>query len=159
MHLLRNSVDHGLELAAERLAKGKPETGQITITAERVGSEVVITVEDDGGGVDLRRFGPRGIELGLVGPDAGESELVGLLFSTGFSTRQRATETSGRGVGLDVVKSQIESLGGSVRVASQRGRGTRFELRVPVNVALTRARSSFRTTARCLQFPTRLSKR
>jgi chemotaxis protein histidine kinase CheA/ActR/RegA family two-component response regulator len=139
VHLLRNCVDHGLEMPAARLSSGKPETGQITIAAERVGSEVVVTVEDDGAGVDLDAVRARGLALGLIGDDVDETDLVSLLFNPGFSTRQRATETSGRGVGLDVVKSQVESLGGSVRVASQRGRGTRFELRVPVNVALTRA--------------------
>ncbi len=139
VHLLRNCVDHGLELPAVRVANGKSETGQITIGAERVGREVVVTVEDDGGGVDLEAVRARGIDLGLISGDVDEADLVSLLFNPGFSTRQHATETSGRGVGLDVVKSQVESLGGSVRIASQRGRGTRFELRVPVNVALTRA--------------------
>jgi two-component system, chemotaxis family, sensor kinase CheA len=141
LHLLRNCVDHGLELPSDRRACGKAETGQIKITAERTGSEVVVIVEDDGAGVDLDNVRARAVELSLVsaGDDVDESELVSLLFSAGFSTRRRATETSGRGVGLDVVKSQVESLGGSVRMASQRGRGTRFELRVPVNVALVRA--------------------
>jgi chemotaxis protein histidine kinase CheA/ActR/RegA family two-component response regulator len=139
VHLLRNCVDHGLETPAVRLASGKPESGQITLGAERVGAEVVVTVEDDGAGVDLDAVRARGMSLGLVSSDVDEADLVSLLFHPGFSTRERATETSGRGVGLDVVKSQVESLGGSVRIASQRGRGTRFELRVPVNVALTRA--------------------
>jgi two-component system chemotaxis sensor kinase CheA len=141
LHLLRNCVDHGLEDPAERRNAGKPEAGQIKITAERAGSEVVVVVEDDGRGIDLAGVRTRAVELGLLaaGAETDDSELVALLFSAGFSTRRQATETSGRGVGLDIVKSQIESLGGSVRMSTERGRGTRFELRAPVSVALTRA--------------------
>ncbi len=141
LHLLRNSVDHGLEAPAERRRAGKAESGHITISAERAGDEVVVIVEDDGGGVDLDAVRTRATELGLLpaGDAVDEAELLGVLFHPGFSTRRQTTETSGRGVGLDVVKSQIDSLGGSVRMASNRGRGTRFELRVPVDVALTRA--------------------
>ena len=141
LHLLRNCVDHGLELPADRRTSGKAETGQITIKAERAGGEVVVIVEDDGAGVDFDAVRTRACDLALISAsdELDESELVSLLFSPGFSTRRRATETSGRGIGLDVVKSQVESIGGSVRMASQPGRGTRFELRVPINVALTRA--------------------
>jgi chemotaxis protein histidine kinase CheA/CheY-like chemotaxis protein len=141
LHLLRNSVDHGLEAPAERRNRGKSESGRITISAERAGDEVVVIVEDDGGGVDLEAVRTRATELGLLpsGDAIDEAELLGVLFHPGFSTRRQTTETSGRGVGLDVVKSQVDSLGGSVRMSSQRGRGTRFELRVPVDVALTRA--------------------
>ncbi len=141
LHLLRNCVDHGLEVPAERRDRGKPEAGRITISAERAGREVLVIVEDDGTGIDLDAVRVRATELGLIGASDAldDSDLVGLLFSAGFSTRKRASETSGRGVGLDVVKSEVEALGGSVRVASQRGHGTRFELRIPVSVALTRA--------------------
>ncbi len=141
LHLLRNSVDHGLEAPAERRKAGKPESGQITVSAERAGDEVVVIVEDDGGGVDLDAVRARATEIGLLSASdsVDEAELLGVLFHPGFSTRRQTTETSGRGVGLDVVKSQVDSLGGSVRMSSNRGRGTRFELRVPVDVALTRA--------------------
>ncbi|MDX2089741.1 MAG: response regulator [Kofleriaceae bacterium] len=141
LHLLRNSVDHGLESPAARRAAGKPETGRINLTAERAGSDVVVAIEDDGGGVDVEAVRLRGIELGMLASGAvlDDRDVLGLLFTPGFSTRKRATETSGRGVGLDVVKTQIESLGGSVRMSTQRGQGTRFELRVPIDVALTRA--------------------
>lgn len=141
LHLLRNCVDHGIEPSADRRERGKPEVGQVAITAERAGSEVIVVVEDDGAGVDLDLIRTRAAELGLIGPgqQLEDDDLLGLLFTPGFSTRRRATETSGRGVGLDIVKSQVESLGGSVRMASWLGQGTRFELRVPVDVALTRA--------------------
>jgi two-component system chemotaxis sensor kinase CheA len=141
LHLLRNAVDHGLESPAARAAAGKPEIGTIHITAERAGGDVVIVVEDDGAGVDPEAVRRRAAELGLVADPLAldDDAAFALLFSPGFSTRRRVTETSGRGVGLDVVKRQVEGLGGSVRLSSRPCHGTRFELRIPVSVALTRA--------------------
>jgi two-component system, chemotaxis family, sensor kinase CheA len=140
LHLLRNAVDHGLEQVAARTAAGKPEVGRITITAERTGGDVVLIVEDDGAGVEPDHIRRRAGELGLLGESVVDDDAaLALLFAPGFSTRKRVTETSGRGVGLDVVKRQIEALGGTVRVSSRPGHGTRFELRIPVSVALTRA--------------------
>ncbi len=141
VHLLRNALDHGLETPAARAAAGKPESGTITLTAERSGNEVLVIVEDDGAGVDLAAVRARAVARGIIDAKAelAEAELLGLLFAAGFSTREATTETSGRGVGLDVVKCQAESLGGAVRISSEHGRGTRFELRVPISVALSRA--------------------
>jgi chemotaxis protein histidine kinase CheA/ActR/RegA family two-component response regulator len=141
LHLVRNAVDHGLEPAAERARAGKPTEGRIALSCERRDGGVVVVVEDDGGGVDLDRVRRRGDTLGLVaaGRTLSDAEAMALLFAAGFSTRERASQTSGRGVGLDIVKRRIEALGGSVRVSSTRGRGTRFELHVPISLALTRA--------------------
>ncbi len=142
LHLIRNSVDHGLEGPEERVAAGKPETGTVVLAAEQQGGYGVITVSDDGRGVDRERVKTRAVAVGLLSAQAADAlsdeELLALLFVAGFSTRETTSETSGRGVGLDVVKHQIELLGGSVRIDSPPEGGTLFELRVPISVALTR---------------------
>ena len=139
IHLVRNAIDHGLEAAAVRARAGKPAEGRIAISCERKAGGVVVVVEDDGGGVDLARVRQRGEALGMASRSISDAEAMALLFAPGFSTREHASETSGRGVGLDVVKRRIEALGGSVRISSVAGRGTRFELHMPISLALTRA--------------------
>jgi two-component system, chemotaxis family, sensor kinase CheA len=142
LHLVRNSVDHGLEAAPERKNAGKPESGRVMLSAAQEGGYVTVVIEDDGRGVDFNNVRQRAVDLALTTKDEAdaldEEELWSLLFKPGFSTRKIATETSGRGVGLDVVKREVELLGGTVRAQSRLGQGTRFELRVPVDVSLTR---------------------
>ncbi len=142
LHLVRNSVDHGLEIPEERLSAGKAENGTITLSAVQEGESIAIAVADDGRGVDLdsvkRLARANRIIFGQEAESLNQEALIGLLFRPGFTTRETATETSGRGVGLDVVKREVELLGGVVRVFTTTGSGTRFELRVPISIALTR---------------------
>jgi chemosensory pili system protein ChpA (sensor histidine kinase/response regulator) len=141
LHLLRNAVDHGLESPEVRRALGKPETGTITLTAGHEGSQVVLTIADDGRGIDQERVRTRAVECGLLAPDAviDEDQLLALLFEPGFSTKGDVSELSGRGVGLDVVKSKVDGLKGTVQVMSILGRGTTFIIRLPMTLAVTRA--------------------
>ncbi|PWI58374.1 chemotaxis protein CheW [Sulfoacidibacillus thermotolerans] len=140
MHLLRNSLDHGIEAGKDRRQRGKEETGQIALRAYPVGNRVVIEVEDDGGGIDRARVLRKAVERGLVSASESEglsdAEVYRLLFASGFSTADTVTDLSGRGVGLDVVKSKIESLSGRVEVESQEGQGTKFTITLPVTLAL-----------------------
>jgi two-component system chemotaxis sensor kinase CheA len=131
MHLARNAVDHGLESAEERLRVGKPAVGKVIVRAVHLGAEVEITVADDGRGVALQRVAERAREQGIAVPTGATGPLA-LLFRAGFSTSPTVTGVSGRGVGLDVVRSTAERLHGSVDVRSEAGRGTRFVLRLPV---------------------------
>ena len=141
MHVVRNSFDHALEPADERSALGKPEVGSIRIEAFQRGNHVVIEVADDGRGIDLERLQERGVERGLV--DAGDTlsrrEVLDLIFAPGLSTRDEVTETSGRGVGMDVVKNNLTALGGVVDVDSQEGRGTTITLTLPITLAIIQA--------------------
>ncbi|HWU86487.1 MAG TPA: ATP-binding protein, partial [Kofleriaceae bacterium] len=141
VHLLRNAIDHGLEVAEERQRAGKPRAGCITFSAERRGSLVSLTLADDGRGIDLEAVRTRAVELGLVGAEEaralGTAELLRLVFQPGVSTRRTVTQTSGRGVGLDAVKRELERLGGQVRVHAEAGQGTAIELQLPVSVAFT----------------------
>lgn len=141
LHLLRNAVDHGVEQAGERLAAGKPPRGRVRVEAEASGGRVSLRVSDDGRGVDLERVERAARERGLLAPGARvtEQQALRLIFRPGFSTAERATEVSGRGVGLDIVERMIEREGGDLRVRSERGRGTSFELRLPTTVALVPA--------------------
>ena len=142
LHLLRNAVDHGLETAAERRAAGKPETGAVTLTAGHEGSQVVLTVADDGRGIDPERVRAAVIDRGLLAADdartLSQSDLFAYLFVPGFSTKGEVSELSGRGVGLDVVKTKVEALKGTVQVASAPGRGTTFVIRLPMTLAVVR---------------------
>ncbi len=142
LHLVRNSVDHGIESPQEREAKGKPREGTITLSAVQDGRWVVVRIVDDGGGVDRAFVKKRAVDKGIITPGAAmtlaDDDTLALLFHAGFSTRDVISETSGRGVGLDVVKRQVEGIGGHVRISSDFGRGTRIELRVPATVALSR---------------------
>ncbi len=135
-HLIRNSLDHGIELPAERLRRGKPRCGTIALSATHVGSNVVITIRDDGRGID-----PRGarqaVGNGSLRPTTlTERELYDLIFRPGFSTAQQVTSVSGRGVGMDVVKRQFDALRGQVRIASEIGRGTTLTLTLPLTLAI-----------------------
>jgi two-component system chemotaxis sensor kinase CheA len=141
MHLVRNAVDHGLEAADGRIAAGKPGTGTIAIAAAQVGGQVNIVVSDDGRGLDPERIRRTAIARGLLAPDAAPStaELHALIFAPGFSTAETVTDLSGRGVGMDVVRRNIELLGGDVGVDSRPGQGTSVSLRVPATAALLEA--------------------
>ncbi len=138
VHLIRNCVDHGIERPEVRGANGKPEQGLIRLTAEHSGASVIITIQDDGAGLDRRRILEKARDRGVVAAAAEltETEIMQLIFSPGFSTAQGVTQVSGRGVGLDVVKKEIEALGGAVTVSSETGQGTRMALTIPLTLAI-----------------------
>jgi two-component system chemotaxis sensor kinase CheA len=142
VHLLRNAIDHGFETAAERVAAGKPAAGKLVLSAARERSSITIRVSDDGRGIDRDRVLAKARHLGLV--DTGRAELsdddlIRLISRPGFSTAERITDISGRGVGIDVVHARIRSLGGSVEIRSIPGRGTTVTLRLPLTLAILRA--------------------
>ncbi len=143
MHLLRNSADHGLESAAVRKERGKPEVGSIFLDAYQDGNNVVIEVRDDGNGIDTKAVKNKAIERGVITPEQGEAmsekEIIDLLFNAGFSTAKVVSDVSGRGVGLDVVKSMIESLSGEVEVKSKLGEGSTWTIRLPLTLAIIQA--------------------
>ncbi len=142
-HLLRNSADHGLEDNATRLAKGKPEVGSIFLKAFQEGNNVIIQVGDDGNGIDVDAVRQKAIERGVITEEQAETmsqkEIVNLLFLPSFSMAKKITDISGRGVGLDVVKSNIEALGGDVEVKTELGEGTTFTVRLPLTLAIVQA--------------------
>lgn len=143
MHLLRNSADHGLESAEVRRERGKPEVGSIFLDAYQDGNNVVIEVRDDGNGIDTKAVKNKAIERGIITPEQGdnmsEKEVIDLLFNAGFSTAKVVSDVSGRGVGLDVVKSMIESLSGEVEVKSKLGEGSTWTIRLPLTLAIIQA--------------------
>lgn len=138
LHLVRNAMDHGVEHADVRLAAGKPAEAVLRLSATHAGGEVLITVSDDGAGIDLDKLRAVGVARGLLAPDAdpGEAELLQLLFLPGFSTASGVSDLSGRGVGLDVVSTALGSLRGSVDVVTRRGEGTAWRLRIPLTLAI-----------------------
>jgi len=138
-HLLRNCVAHGIEKPEGRSAAKKDATGTITVTVAQAGNEVAVEFGDDGAGLNLARIRQRGIERGLLAADAKptESELAGLIFAPGFSTAESVTELAGRGVGLDVVRAEVNAMGGRIETATDAGRGTRFKLLLPLTTAVT----------------------
>ena len=138
LHLVRNSMDHGIESAELRAARGKPAQGSVTLDAYHDSGSVVISVSDDGGGLKRERILAKAIERGLVqaGHSLSESETYSLIFEPGFSTAERITNLSGRGVGLDVVKRNITALRGNVSVSSQEGVGTTVTVRLPLTLAI-----------------------
>jgi two-component system chemotaxis sensor kinase CheA len=140
-HMVRNAVGHGIELPARRRELGKPAMGEVRLAARRDGSNVVVEVADDGGGLDPARIAARAVEMGLpLDPRAlGERELLELVFLPGFSTADAVTGTSGRGVGMDVVRQNVERLRGSVRLDSRKGSGTAVALRLPLTIAMIEA--------------------
>ena len=142
-HLLRNSVDHGIELPDLRRATGKAESGLIKLNACHRAGTLVITVSDDGGGIDPERLRAKVVQRGLTTADQArnltEAELLEFLFLPGFSTASALTEYSGRGVGLDVVQTTLRNVGGSVRISTQVGKGTRFHLQMPITLSVLRA--------------------
>jgi two-component system, chemotaxis family, sensor kinase CheA len=138
VHLIRNAADHGLEPPTERLAAGKPGKGCITLAACQAGTEVVITVRDDGRGINRQRVRQKAEENGLIASGAvlADGELLQLIFQPGFSTASAVTSLSGRGVGMDVVKRTIEGLRGTLEIASEAGRGSEVTLRIPLTLAI-----------------------
>ena len=142
-HLLRNSADHGLEDNETRIQRGKPEVGSIYLNAYQEGNNVIIQVGDDGNGIDTEAVKNKAVERGIVTPEQAEvmtqKEIVNLLFLPSFSMAKKITDISGRGVGLDVVKSNIEALGGDVEVATKLGEGTTFTVRLPLTLAIIQA--------------------
>ncbi len=136
-HLVRNSCDHGVEMPADRLAKGKPEVGTITLAASHQGGSIVIEVRDDGRGLSREKLLKKAREKGIDAPDTmTDSEVWSLIFAPGFSTADEVTDVSGRGVGMDVVKKNITSLGGTVEIDSAEGYGMRVAVRLPLTLAI-----------------------
>jgi two-component system chemotaxis sensor kinase CheA len=140
IHLLRNALDHGLETADERVAAGKPPTGTITLAARHEGNRIIISIKDDGRGIDCDRVAKKALEKGLLTQDqlAGMSrrEIYDLLFLPGFSTKEQASDLSGRGVGMDVVRTNIQKLNGIIDIKSELGEGSEFILTLPLTLAI-----------------------
>jgi len=140
-HMLRNAIDHGLEDTADRIALNKPEVGSIVLNISRQGTDVIVSFSDDGKGIDAEKIREKALSLDLIKADQviDQEEILQFIFHPGFSTAKAVTQISGRGVGLDVVQSEIKSLGGHVSVSSQLGQGTVFTIRVPTTVAVSDA--------------------
>jgi two-component system chemotaxis sensor kinase CheA len=138
MHLVRNSLDHGIEGREERLAAGKSANGRLALNAYHESSSIVIEVTDDGRGLDTDRILAKARERGLVAEDVAldESAIHQLIFAPGFSTAEAVTNLSGRGVGMDVVKRNIDAMRGQIRIASEAGRGTTMQIRLPLTLAI-----------------------
>ena len=138
VHMIRNAVDHGIESPADRLAAGKPALGTVKLSASHQRGGILIRIQDDGKGLDVGRILAKAIERGLVDPSANlaESEIYNLIFMPGFSTAESITDLSGRGVGMDVVKRNIESLRGKVEIQSEIGRGSTFNILLPLTLAI-----------------------
>ncbi len=143
MHMLRNSADHGLESTIDRLKLGKPQVGTIQLNAYQEGNNVIIDVIDDGAGIDVEKVKASAINKGQITEEQAEmmseKEAIDLLFRPAFSTAEKITDVSGRGVGLDVVKNKIEGLGGDVEVSTKLGEGTKFTVRLPLTLAIIQA--------------------
>ncbi len=140
-HMLRNAVVHGIETPADRQAAGKPATGNITIRLHREGAEMVIDVADDGRGLDVGAIRGKAYELDMLKPDSAvtDQEIMQLILAPGFTTASTITQTAGRGVGMDVVASEVKKLGGALRISSVTGHGTNFTVRLPFTLAITQA--------------------
>jgi two-component system chemotaxis sensor kinase CheA len=142
-HMIRNAADHGLEAPGERARAGKPETGRIHLAARHEGSHIVIEVADDGKGLPISKIRAKALSQGLITPAEAESmsdaKIQQLIFHAGFSTAAQVTGVSGRGVGMDVVRTNIEKIGGSVELSSQEGKGTRFTIRIPLTLTIVSA--------------------
>ncbi|MEK4024240.1 chemotaxis protein CheA [Sporosarcina sp. FSL W7-1283] len=140
VHLIRNALDHGIESPEERIAKGKPEEGTVTLRAYHSGNHVFIELEDDGAGVNRERVLGKAIERGIVSeeiaPTLSDRQVAELILASGFSTAAAITDVSGRGVGLDVVKSTIESLGGHISIDSKEGKGSLFQVQLPLTLSI-----------------------
>jgi len=138
MHCVRNSVDHGIELPSERIAAGKPETGTILLRASNEGNMIVIEIKDDGKGIDVEKIRAKAVERGLIHPNKNinEQDAFQLIMQPGFSTAEKISNISGRGVGLDVVKTMITNLKGSISVSSVKGSGTTFTIKIPLTLAI-----------------------
>ncbi|WP_457626195.1 chemotaxis protein CheA [Persephonella sp.] len=142
IHLVRNAIDHGIEAPEERVKAGKPEVGTIKLSAYQEGDRIIIAIEDDGRGIDVEKVKKKAVEKGLITPEQAENmsdkEAFELLFMPGFSTAEKVSDVSGRGVGMDVVASTIHSLRGTIEVESELGKGTKFVMKLPLTVAIIR---------------------
>ena len=140
-HLLRNSVVHGIESPAERRSRGKPESGHILLRLQREGAEVIVEVSDDGAGMDLAAIRSKGLALGLIRTDQllSDDDVMQLVLEPGFSTAGALTQQAGRGVGMDVVATEIRKLGGALHMESSPGKGTHFTIRLPLTLAVSHA--------------------
>lgn len=139
-HIVRNAIDHGIEAPAVRVATGKPESGRLVVSARQSGNQILIDVADDGRGIDDARLVEKGVAAGLIGAAQAtrlsQRERIALIFEPGISTAEAVTSISGRGVGMDVVRANVERIGGAVEVESSLGQGTRFTLRVPLTLTI-----------------------
>ncbi|MBQ0712946.1 MAG: Hpt domain-containing protein [Porticoccus sp.] len=140
-HMIRNSIDHGIESSEERLELGKPEAGVVSVGLIREGGDILLQLSDDGRGLNVEAIRLRAIELGLMTEDSGldHQEVIQFIFQSGFSTSKKVTHVSGRGVGMDVVYSQVRELGGSVQITTKKGEGSQFTVRLPFTVSVNRA--------------------
>ncbi len=140
-HMIRNSIDHGIESSQARLEAGKPEAGIISVGLTREGGDILLQLSDDGRGLDIEAIRLRAIELGLMSDDSDldHQDVIQFIFQSGFSTSQKVTHVSGRGVGMDVVHSQVRELGGTVQTATRPGEGSQFTIRLPFTVSVNRA--------------------
>ncbi|MCL6612875.1 MAG: chemotaxis protein CheA [Peptococcaceae bacterium] len=143
IHLIRNAIDHGIESPEERLRLGKPRKGRVVLKASYVESHIVITITDDGRGMDVEKIKKKALEKGLVKSDAlarmSTREALDLIFMPGFSTAEEVSDVSGRGVGMDIVRNQIEQINGAVEYSSEVGRGTIFQIKLPLTLVIIRA--------------------
>jgi len=140
IHLIRNAMDHGLETPDERMAAGKPRTGTLVLAAVHEGNSIIISIKDDGRGIDTDRVGRKAIEKGLITEEQlaamSQRDMFDLIFLPGFSTKDKASDLSGRGVGMDVVKTNIKKLNGLIEIKSEKGQGSEFILRLPLTLAI-----------------------
>lgn len=140
VHLVRNAVDHGVEMPDEREAAGKPRVGVVVLAAEQEGDHILLSISDDGGGMDADVLRSKAVEKGMMEQDAADrltdNECYNLIFAPGFSTKEEISEVSGRGVGMDVVKTKITQLNGTLNIDSNLGKGTRIEIKVPLTLAI-----------------------
>lgn len=140
VHLVRNSVDHGIELPSVRESVGKPRVGKVVLSAEQEGDHILLSISDDGAGMDPAKLREKAVEKGILEPDAAarlsDVEAFNLIFAPGFSTKTEISDVSGRGVGMDVVKTKISQLNGSIEIQSKKGEGTRFNIKVPLTLAI-----------------------
>ncbi|CCJ33777.1 chemotaxis protein CheA [Caloramator australicus] len=139
VHLLRNAIDHGIETPEERIKQGKSSKGTVKLVAYQEGNKAVIKVEDDGRGLDVNKIKKKANQLGINTDGMSEQDIRNLIFLQGFSTSEKVTDISGRGVGMDVVKTKITSLGGSIEVQSEVGKGTAFIIRLPLTLSIIQA--------------------
>jgi two-component system chemotaxis sensor kinase CheA len=138
--LVRNAVDHGVEMPDERIAAGKPKSGTVILSAEQEGDHILLSIEEDGKGMDPKKLQAIAVEKGVMDQDAADrltdSESFNLIFAPGFSTKTEISEVSGRGVGMDVVKTKINQLNGSITIESEMGKGSKFMIKVPLTLAI-----------------------
>ncbi|MBT41262.1 MAG: chemotaxis protein CheA [Idiomarina sp.] len=140
VHLVRNSVDHGIEMPDDRVAKGKPRQGTVTLSASQEGDHIMLSIKDDGAGMDAEKLKQIAIKRGVLDEDSAarmsDEDAYNLIFAAGFSTKEQVSEVSGRGVGMDVVKTKISQLNGSVKINSELGKGTELMIKVPLTLAI-----------------------